>query len=92
MSVCTSVEAMPENRTTIGAAVNDTAQEIGTSIGTAVVGTMLAALVTAKLPAGVWSSGLVQSFFQGERITYLALAALVGVVATYGSLALPSKT
>lgn len=82
------VEAMPANRTTMGAALNDTAQEVGTSIGTAVVGTMIAALVTAKLPDGVWSSALVQSFFHGERITYLALAVLVGLVATYGSLSL----
>ena len=82
------VEAVPENRTTIGAALNDTAQEIGTSLGTAVVGTMLAALVTADLPAGTWSAALVRSFFHGEQVTYLVLAALVGVVATYGSLSL----
>lgn len=90
MTICAValVEAMPANRTTIGAALNDTAQELGTSIGTAVVGTMIAALVTSRLPAGVWSSELVQSFFRGERLTYLTLAALVGAVCTYGSLAL----
>ncbi len=90
MTICAValVEAMPENRTTIGAALNDTAQEVGTSIGTAVVGTMIAALVTSDLPVGVWSSTLVQSFFHGEQITYLVLAAIVGLVATYGSLSL----
>ncbi len=79
MTICAValVEAMPENRTSIGAALNDTAQEVGTSIGTAVVGTMIAALVTTDLPAGVWSSDLVQSFFHGERTTYLVLAAIV---------------
>jgi hypothetical protein len=79
---------VPDNRTSIGAALNDTAQEIGTSIGTAVVGTMIAALVTAHLPAGAWSSQLAQSLFHGERLTFLLLAAIVGVVATYGSLSL----
>jgi EmrB/QacA subfamily drug resistance transporter len=80
------VEAMPRNRTSIGAALNDTAQEVGSSIGIAVVGTMIAALVTRSLPAGLWGDELVASFFHGERITYIVLAAIVGVVATYGSM------
>jgi Na+/melibiose symporter-like transporter len=90
MTICAValVEAMPENRTSIGAALNDTAQEIGTSIGTAIVGTMIAALVTENLPVGSWSPQLAQSLFHGERITFLVLAVIVGVVATYGSLSL----
>ncbi len=82
------VSAMPENRTSIGAALNDTAQEVGSSVGTAVVGTVIAALVTATLPPGVWSSELVASFFHGERITYAVLAVIVGVVAGWGALSL----
>ncbi|MEI4272181.1 MFS transporter [Klenkia sp. LSe6-5] len=90
MTICAValVEAMPANRTSIGAALNDTAQEVGSSLGTAVVGTMIAALVTSTLPAGVWTSDLVHSFFSGERATYLLLAGVVGVVATYGALSL----
>lgn len=90
MTICAvaMVTAMPANRTTMGAALNDTAQEIGTSLGTAVVGTMIAALVTATLPAGVWTSDLVTAFFDGERTTYLVLAGVVGLLATYGALAL----
>ena len=38
--------------------------------------------------AGVWSTELVQSFFHGERVTFLVLAAIVGLVATFGSLSL----
>jgi uncharacterized membrane protein YraQ (UPF0718 family) len=79
---------MPANRTSIGAALNDTAQEIGTSIGTAVVGTLIAALVATTLPAGAWSTDLVRSFFAGERVAYLVVAVLVGVIATIGSLSL----
>ena len=75
-------------RTSIGAALNDTAQEVGTSVGTAVVGTMIAALVTTQLPAGVWSSELVPSFFHGERITYGVLAVVVGLIAAVGALTL----
>jgi EmrB/QacA subfamily drug resistance transporter len=90
MTICAValVDAMPSNRTSVGAALNDTAQEVGTSVGTAVVGTLIAALVTAKLPAGVWSSDLVASFFHGERITYGILAVVVGLVTAAGALTL----
>jgi EmrB/QacA subfamily drug resistance transporter len=82
------VDAMPSNRTSIGAALNDTAQEVGTSVGTAVVGTLIAALVTTQLPAGSWSADLVASFFQGEQIIYGVLAVIVGLVAGFGALTL----
>jgi predicted MFS family arabinose efflux permease len=90
MTICAIalVEAMPGNRTSIGTALNDTAQEVGSSVGTAVVGTMIAALVTAQLPVGTWSDSLVESFFHGERITYAVLAVLVGVIAAGGALSL----
>jgi EmrB/QacA subfamily drug resistance transporter len=90
MTICAValVGAMPSNRTSLGAALNDTAQEVGTSVGTAVVGTLIATLVTAQLPAGAWAQDLVASFFHGERITYAVLAVAVGVIATWGALTL----
>ncbi|AWB93623.1 MFS transporter [Aeromicrobium chenweiae] len=90
MTICAValVEAMPANRTSIGTALNDTAQEVGTSVGTAVVGTLIAVLVTSQLPAGTWSHALVDSFFHGERITYAVLAVVVGLVAACGALTL----
>ncbi|NEA40209.1 MFS transporter [Streptomyces sp. SID11385] len=93
MTICAIalVDAMPANRTSIGTALNDTAQEVGTSVGTAVVGTLIATLVTTRLPAGVWSSDLVRSFFHGERITYAVLAAIVGLVAAGGALTLTNS-
>lgn len=93
MTICAValVEAMPANRTSIGTALNDTAQEVGTSVGTAVVGTLIAALVTTQLPVGAWSSTLVDSFFHGERITYAVLAVVVGLVAAGGALMLTNS-
>lgn len=90
MTICAValVGAMPSNRTSIGTALNDTAQEVGSSVGTAMIGTMIAALVTAQLPAGVWSSDLIQSFFHGERISYALLAVVVGLIAAVGALTL----
>jgi hypothetical protein len=90
MTICAValVDAMPANRTSLGTALNDTAQEIGTSVGTAVVGTLIAVLVTSVLPAGTWASDLVASFFHGERVMYALLAVIVGVVAGWGALTL----
>ncbi|MFT4009323.1 MAG: MFS transporter [Nocardioidaceae bacterium] len=93
MTICAValIDAMPSNRTSIGAALNDTAQEVGSSLGTAVVGTMIAALVTTQLPTGTWSDSLVNLFFHGERITYAVLALVVGVIAVAGALTLTSS-
>ncbi|MFD8734174.1 MFS transporter [Streptomyces sp. NPDC059618] len=93
MTICAValVDAMPSNRTSIGAALNDTAQEVGSSVGTAVVGTLIALLVTTRLPAGTWSSDLVASFFHGERITYAVLAVVVGLIAAGGALSLTNS-
>ncbi|WP_299572287.1 MFS transporter [uncultured Williamsia sp.] len=90
MTICAValVDAMPANRTSMGTALNDTAQEVGTSVGTAVVGTAIAVLVTAQLPPGTWSSTLVDAFYHGERITYAVLAVVVGVIAAVGALTL----
>nr|WP_231127251.1 hypothetical protein [Motilibacter aurantiacus] len=93
MTICAValVSAMPGNRTSVGAALNDTAQEVGTSVGTAVVGTLVAALVTATLPAGTWGADLVASFFAGERVTCAVLAVVVGIVAACGALTLTAS-
>ncbi|MFJ4675664.1 MFS transporter [Kitasatospora sp. NPDC088783] len=90
MTICAIalVEKMPENRTSMGTALNDTAQEVGSSVGTAVVGTLIAALVTTQLPAGTWDQPLIHSFFHGERITYAVLAVVVGLVTAVGALTL----
>ena len=71
-----------------GAALNDTAQEVGTSVGTALVGTLIAVLVTTVLPDGAWGGALVASFFHGERVVYGVLAVVVGLVAGAGALSL----
>lgn len=93
MTICAValIAAVPENRTSIGAALNDTAQEVGTSIGTALIGTMIALLATTALPTGMWSAELVESFFHGERVAYAVLAVVVGVIATFGALSLTNS-
>lgn len=93
MTICAValIGAMPANRTSMGAALNDTAQEVGTSVGTAVVGTLIAVLVTAVLPAGTWSPQLVSSFFAGERLVFTILAIAVGLISGIGALSLSNS-
>ncbi|GAA1763268.1 hypothetical protein GCM10009810_23120 [Nostocoides vanveenii] len=86
MTICAIalVDAMPVNRTSVGAALNDTAQEVGTSVGIAVVGTVLAAaLGTAGV--GGWDNATIAAFLHGERLALVLLAVIVGPVATYGA-------
>ena len=85
MTICAValVDAMPANRTSIGTALNDTAQEIGTSIGTAVVGTMIALLVTTQLPIGTWSADLVIASIVFGML-FGALALLLATIGLYG--------
>ncbi|MCP3426328.1 MFS transporter [Rothia sp. AR01] len=90
MTICAValVGAMPEERTSMGAALNDTAQEVGTSIGTAFIGTFIAVLVTAVLPDGTWSTELVSSYFRGEQVAFIVLAVAVGLISGIGALTL----
>lgn len=93
MTICAValVGAMPENRTSMGAALNDTAQEVGTSVGTAAVGTLIAVLVTTVLPDGGWDASLVASYFAGERTIFIVLAAAVGILSIWGALTLTNS-
>ena len=93
MTICAIalVDAMPENQTSIGTALNDTAQEVGSSVGTAIVGTMLATLVAAHLPEGKWTAAFTDTFFHGESITYVVLGIVVGVIAGIGALTLTNS-
>lgn len=93
MTICAValIGAMPDNRTSMGAALNDTAQEVGTSVGTAFVGTIIAVLVAAVLPDGVWAPELVASFFGAERVLFVALAIVVGVISGIGALTLTNS-
>lgn len=76
------MRGLPANRTTIGAALVDTASEVTTGIGVAVSGTILAALFTGDIATSRWSTYQTTEFrdavtWAGLALTVLA-AALVG--------------
>lgn len=78
------LEELPETHTSIGSALNDAAQEFGNSIGVAVVGTVMAAVVGVLLPEGAWGPALTHEFVHGLQIACGVLAAVVIAVAAMG--------
>lgn len=76
------LRGLPHNRTTIGAALTDTATEVASGAGIAVTGTILAALFTGDIATSSWSAPQTAEFRQAVTLAGLALtvvaAALVG--------------
>ena len=76
------LRGLPENRTSIGAALVDTATEVASGVGIAVTGTILAALFTGTIATSNWSAQQTAEFQEAVTIAGLALtvmaAALVG--------------
>jgi len=76
------LRGLPKNRTTIGAALTDTATEVTSGAGLAVTGTILATLFTGDIATSNWSTQQTAQFQQavttaGLTLTFVA-AALVG--------------
>jgi MFS family permease len=84
------LRGLPQNRTSIGAALVDTASEVATAVGIAVTGTILAALFSGSIAKPHWTVTQTAQFHSGLLIAGIALtvgaAALVGYgfVRTHG--------
>jgi MFS family permease len=76
------LRGLPKERTSIGAALIDTAAEVTSGAGIAVSGTILAALFTGSIATSTWSTRQTAEFQQAVTIAGLVLtvvaAALVG--------------
>ncbi|WP_285587952.1 MFS transporter [Actinomycetospora sp. NBRC 106378] len=73
------LQGLPANRTTIGAALSDTATEITSGTGVALAGTVIAALFTGTITATAWSPAQSAEFhgaalLAGTLLTVLAAA------------------
>lgn len=86
------LDALPDDHTGIGAALNDTSQELGNSFGVAVIGTVTAAVMGTTLPTGRWSQAVVDEFLHSQRIGFAILAGLVTVIAIIGGRTLTDAT
>jgi MFS family permease len=77
------LRGLPENRTSIGAALVDTAQEVATGAGIAATGTTLAAVFTGSIAAGGWDRQQSDQFHLAVTVAALALAVVAGALAVW---------
>jgi serine/threonine protein kinase len=78
------LDALPEDQTSIGAALNDSAQELGSTVGVAVVGTIIAALVGTTLPTDIWPAAFTADFTHALQVAFVVLAAITLTIAVIG--------
>ncbi|WP_258068546.1 MFS transporter [Arthrobacter sp. N199823] len=78
------LRGLPENRTSIGAALVDTASEIATAVGIAATGTILAALVGSSIATMTFTSDQLASFQQALLIAGLTITALAAALVCIG--------
>lgn len=75
---------LPENRTTIGAAMIDTSSQVATGIGIAVTGTILAALFTGDISSPAWTADQAAAFQTGVTVAGFAVTALAVALVAFG--------
>jgi len=78
------LRGLPENRTSIGAALVDTASEIATAVGIAATGTILAALVGSSIATMTFTPDQLASFQQAILIAGLTITALAAALVCIG--------
>jgi MFS family permease len=78
------LRGLPQNRTTVGAALSDTAGELTSGVGIAVAGTILAALFTGDIAASNWSAQQTAQFREAVTIAGLALTAMATALVGWG--------
>ena len=80
------LRGLPENRTSIGAALVDTASEVATAVGIAVTGTILAAIFTGSIAASHWSAEQAAQFTSAQTVGGLALTVVAAALVGWGFL------
>ena len=72
---------LPDEQTSMGAALSDTFSEVSSAIGIAVVGTIIAAVFAGSVADPSWSTGQVGEFESATSIAVLGLALVSTVLA-----------
>ncbi|MES2171595.1 MAG: MFS transporter [Actinomycetota bacterium] len=78
------LRGLPENRTSIGAALVDTASEVATGAGIAVTGTVLAAVFTGTISRTPWTAGQTSEFQSAIMIAGIALTVIAAALVAWG--------
>ncbi|MFF9565086.1 MFS transporter [Leifsonia sp. NPDC014704] len=80
------LRGLPESRTTIGAALTDTASEVASGVGLAVAGTVLAGLFAGSIATAGWSPEQTAQFREAVTVAGLALIVVAGALVLWGFL------
>lgn len=78
------LRGLPASRTTIGAALTDTATEVASGVGIAVTGTILAALFAGDIATSGWSAEQTAQFRESVTISGLVLTAVAAALVGWG--------
>jgi MFS family permease len=78
------LRGLPENRTSIGAALVDTAAEVATGVGVAVTGTILAAIFTGDIATSNWSTQQTTQFRDAVTIAGCTLTVVAATLVGWG--------
>lgn len=78
------LRGLPANRTTIGAALTDTATEVASGAGLAVAGTVLAALFPGTVTDAHWSGRQTAAFHSAVTIGGLTLTVVAAALVAWG--------
>jgi hypothetical protein len=78
------LRGLPEDRTTTGAALVDTASEVTTGVGIAAAGTILAAMFTGSIATTGWSAGQTAQFRAAVTVAGLVLTGVAGALVGWG--------
>jgi MFS family permease len=78
------LKGLPANRTSIGAALVDTASQVATAVGIAVTGTILAAIFVGDIAKSNWTSGQTSQFEEAVMIAGNTLTLLAAVFVGLG--------
>jgi MFS family permease len=78
------MSGLPADRTTIGAALIDTASELTTAIGIAIAGTIIAGLFTGSIASNDWTGAQTEQFRAASTFAAISLTILAGALVAAG--------
>ena len=79
------LRGLPEDRTTVGAALVDTASEVSSAVGLAVAGTVLTAVFAGPLTGTPWTTGQGDRFAGAVAIGGTVLTVLAGALVVWAA-------
>lgn len=80
------MQGLPADRTTIGAALVDTASQLMTGIGVALSGIILASIFTGSITTGDWTATQTAQFREATTVAATTLTVLAALLVTFGIL------